>query len=56
MSKGRHVSETPATALLRRSKVAFSEHVYDYVDRGGTAESARQLGVSGLRPQANTWS
>jgi len=45
MSKGRHVSETPATALLRRSKVAFSEHVYDYVDRGGTAESARQLGV-----------
>jgi Cys-tRNA(Pro) deacylase len=45
MSKGRHVSETPATALLRRSKVAFTEHVYDYVDRGGTAESARQLGV-----------
>ena len=45
MSKDRHVSETPATALLRRSKVAFSEHVYDYVDRGGTAESARQLGV-----------
>ena len=46
MSKGRHVSETPATALLRRSKVAFSEHTYDYVDRGGTAESARQLGVA----------
>ena len=45
MSKERHVSETPATALLRRSKVVFSEHVYDYVDRGGTAESARQLGV-----------
>jgi len=45
MSKERHVSETPATALLRRSKVAFSEHTYDYVDRGGTAESARQLGV-----------
>jgi Cys-tRNA(Pro) deacylase len=45
MSKDRHVSETPATALLRRSKISFSEHVYDYVDRGGTAESARQLGV-----------
>jgi Cys-tRNA(Pro) deacylase len=45
VSKGRHVSETPATALLRRSQVAFTEHVYDYVDRGGTAESARQLGV-----------
>ena len=40
-----HVSETPATQLLRRAGVAFSEHVYDYVERGGTAESASQLGV-----------
>ena len=46
MSKDRHVSETPATAWLRRNGVAFSEHVYDYVDHGGTAESARQLGVN----------
>ena len=45
MSKERHVSETPATAFLRRSKVPFTEHLYDYVDHGGTAESARQLGV-----------
>ena len=45
MSKDRHVSETPATAWLRRNGVAFSEHVYDYVDHGGTTESARQLGV-----------
>ena len=45
MSKDRHVSETPATAFLRRNHIAFTEHVYDYVDRGGTAESARQLGV-----------
>ena len=43
---GRHVSETPATALLRGRGVAFTEHVYDYVERGGTAESARQLGVA----------
>ena len=43
--KGHHVSETPATQWLRRAEVSFSEHVYDYVDRGGTAESARQLGV-----------
>ena len=42
---GRHVSETPATAMLRRHGVAFGEHPYDYVDRGGTAESAHQLGV-----------
>lgn len=40
-----HVSETPATQLLRRAGIAFSEHVYDYVDHGGTTESARQLGV-----------
>lgn len=46
MSKGRHVSETPATAWLRRHGIAFTEHVYDYVDRGGTAESAHQLGVA----------
>jgi Cys-tRNA(Pro) deacylase len=43
--KTAHVSETPATQCLRRAGVAFSEHPYDYVDHGGTAESARQLGV-----------
>jgi Cys-tRNA(Pro) deacylase len=43
--KQAHVSETPATQLLRRAGVAFSEHVYDYLEHGGTAESARQLGV-----------
>jgi len=26
--------------------VPFSEHVYDYVEHGGTAESSRQLGVA----------
>ena len=40
-----HVSETPATQWLRRNGVAFTEHVYAYVERGGTAESARQLGL-----------
>jgi Cys-tRNA(Pro) deacylase len=43
--KGTHVSETPATQMLRKAGVEFTEHPYDYVDRGGTAESARQLGV-----------
>jgi Cys-tRNA(Pro) deacylase len=43
--KGTHVSETPATQLLRRQGIVFTEHVYDYVEHGGTAESARQLGV-----------
>ena len=40
-----HVSETRATQFLRQHDVAFSEHVYDYVEHGGTGESARQLGV-----------
>jgi Cys-tRNA(Pro) deacylase len=43
--KDRHVSETPATAWLKAQGVAYTEHPYDYVDYGGTAESARQLGV-----------
>ncbi|WP_295641657.1 aminoacyl-tRNA deacylase [uncultured Methylibium sp.] len=45
MSRREHASETPATAFLKRAKLAYTEHLYDYVDRGGTAESARQLGV-----------
>ena len=46
MKKTAHVSETPATQFLRRHGVSFSEHVYDYVEHGGTAESSRQLGVA----------
>ena len=43
--KQAHVSETPATQFLRQHGVPFTEHVYEYVEHGGTAESARQLGV-----------
>ncbi|MCA3252010.1 MAG: aminoacyl-tRNA deacylase [Pseudomonadota bacterium] len=43
--KDRHVSETPATAWLKARGVVFTEHPYDYVEHGGTAESARQLGL-----------
>jgi Cys-tRNA(Pro) deacylase len=43
--KDKHVSETPATQWLREHGVVFTEHPYDYVEHGGTAESARQLGV-----------
>jgi Cys-tRNA(Pro) deacylase len=45
VKKSLHVSETPATQALRRAAVDFTEHPYDYIERGGTAESARQLGV-----------
>jgi Cys-tRNA(Pro) deacylase len=43
--KDKHVSATPATQWLRAHGVAYTEHVYDYVEHGGTAESARQLGM-----------
>jgi Cys-tRNA(Pro) deacylase len=46
LKKTTHVSETPATQFLRRHGIAFTEHVYEYVEHGGTAESARQLGVA----------
>ena len=45
MSKKEHVSETPATQLLRKHGVAFTEHPYDYEEHGGTEVSARELGV-----------
>lgn len=45
MAKSRHISETPATQMLRQHGIAFGEHPYDYVEHGGTEESARQLGV-----------
>lgn len=45
MAKKEHVSETPATQFLRKNKVEFSEHPYSYEEHGGTAVSARELGV-----------
>jgi len=45
MAKKEHVSETPATQFLTRRGVSFSEHPYRYEEHGGTAVSARELGV-----------
>jgi Cys-tRNA(Pro) deacylase len=45
MSRKDHASETPATQMLKRAGVSYTEHLYDYVDHGGTSESAKQLGV-----------
>ncbi|HLM72244.1 MAG TPA: Cys-tRNA(Pro) deacylase [Polyangiaceae bacterium] len=39
------VSETPATAFLKKRGVAFTEHPYDYEERGGTRVSSEKLGV-----------
>jgi Cys-tRNA(Pro) deacylase len=45
MAKKEHISETPATQFLRKHGVTFSEHPYAYEEHGGTAVSARELGV-----------
>jgi Cys-tRNA(Pro) deacylase len=45
MARKEHAPETPATSFLRQHNVDFTEHLYNYIERGGTAESARQLGV-----------
>jgi len=45
MAKGARVSETPATAFLKRHGVAYTEHVFEYVEHGGTGAGARALGV-----------
>lgn len=36
---------TPAVRFLRDHKAEFTPHLYDYVEKGGAAESARQLGI-----------
>ena len=40
------MSATGAVAVLRKHGVAFTEHPYRYEERGGTAVSSRELGVS----------
>jgi Cys-tRNA(Pro) deacylase len=45
MAKKEHISETPATQFLRKNRIPFSEHPYDYEEHGGTTVSARELGV-----------
>ena len=40
--------KTPVTAAvrwLRQQRVEFSDHLYEYQEKGGTAVSARELGV-----------
>ena len=39
------MSATPAIHFLRAKKVPFTEHLYRYEERGGTAASSRELGV-----------
>ena len=45
MAKKTHVSETPATAWLKVQGVVFTEHPYEYLERGGAQHSAQVLGL-----------
>lgn len=45
MSTDKH-PVTQAVRALRAAKVTYEGHLYDYVDRGGTASSSAALGVS----------
>lgn len=44
MARKEHVSETPATALLKAAGVAYTEHPYEYLEHGGAQHSAEVLG------------
>jgi Cys-tRNA(Pro) deacylase len=44
MAKKEHVSETPATAMLKAHRVEFTEHPYEYLEHGGAQHSAQVLG------------
>lgn len=39
-------SETPATSMLKANHVHYSEHVYEYIEYGGTSVSSTSLGVN----------
>jgi Cys-tRNA(Pro) deacylase len=40
----KHISETPATALLKARGISYQEHPYDYLEHGGALHSAQVLG------------
>jgi Cys-tRNA(Pro) deacylase len=44
MAKKDHVSETPATQLLKSRGIGFTEHPYTYLEHGGALHSAEVLG------------
>jgi Cys-tRNA(Pro) deacylase len=39
------MAQTPATALLTRQGVAYTEHEFEYVEHGGTSHSSSSMGV-----------
>lgn len=45
MSAKQTATVTPAIAALREAGVAYTDHLYEYEEHGGTAVSSRELGV-----------
>ena len=45
MAKSARVSETPATAFLKQHRVAYTEHLFEYVEHGGARAGAEALGL-----------
>lgn len=45
MKHAGNIPETPATRFLAQNRVAHSNHLYAYEERGGTRVSARELNV-----------
>lgn len=43
--KSENAPETPATRFLQQHRIAYSKHLYDYEERGGTQVSSRELNV-----------
>jgi Cys-tRNA(Pro) deacylase len=46
MSHAAKTPVTPAIRMLRAAGVSFTEHLYEYVEKGGTAATSAELGVS----------
>jgi Cys-tRNA(Pro) deacylase len=44
VARKEHVSETPATAMLKANGLPFTEHPYEYLEHGGAQHSAQVLG------------
>lgn len=45
MKKSIHSSETPATLWLKKNKIEFSTHTYNYIESGGANHAAIVLGL-----------
>ena len=39
------MANTPATAMLQKAGVAYTEHEFQYVEHGGTSHSSASMGV-----------